>query len=259
MNQINKMKTGDICHFGEYEWLVLDVQDQKALLLSKYVLEERAYHRASEDIIWEDSDIRSYLNGEFYDGFNETDKARIVETQVINNSNTWCGTKGGNDTTDKVFLLSLEEVVKYFGDSGQLANKKHPDNAWWGFSDQYSKARTAVSITITGETSRSWWWLRSPGSSNTDAVFVSIGGVISVLGGYVDKKNGGVRPAMWININNSAKETYSVEIVETLSKVINVEAASQDEAIEIVKQLYRNQEVVLDASDFIDGDVRLYK
>ena len=208
-NQVNEVTVGDSYHFGGYEWLVLEVQDQKTLLLSKHVLEERAYHRDSEDVTWETSDIRNYLNGKFYDSFNETDKARIAETQVKNSNNPWFSAAGGNNTTDKVFLLSLEEVMKYFGDSGQLADRKRPYNAWWGFSDQYSKARKAVSITK--ETPWSWWWLRCPGGSNTDAVIVSIGGVISVLGGYVGKENGGVRPAMWINPESAIQSSILVE------------------------------------------------
>ena len=204
-NQVNEVTVGigGTYNFAGYEWLVLEVQEGKALLLSKYVLREREYH-AFESVTWETSDMRNYLNNEFYDSFAEPDKARIAETKVINNNNPWFGTEGGNDTTDKIFLLSLEEVVKYFGDSGQLANLSYPDK--WGFSDRYDEARATTNIR--GQISS--WWLRSPGhyplpgrySYGTKNVAIWFNGKVHVYGDDVDRWLGGARPALWININN---------------------------------------------------------
>lgn len=45
-------------------------------------------------------------------------------------------------------------------------------------------------------------------------------------------------------------DTYEIEIKETLSKTIKVEAENQCDAILKVKEMYRNQEIILDAEDY---------
>jgi len=51
---------------------------------------------------------------------------------------------------------------------------------------------------------------------------------------------------------------YKVEITETLQTIITVEANSEDEAIDIVHQKYRDEEIVLDSSNYIDTDFSIY-
>jgi serine/threonine protein kinase/alpha-tubulin suppressor-like RCC1 family protein len=210
-------QVGDTIEFGGYDWRVLDIQDGKALILSELVLERRAYHETyeREDITWENSDIRHYLNGDFLRSFSESDRARIAETRVVNNDNPWTSahwglldnTPGGNDTTDKIFLLSIDEVVCFFGDSGMLAqgvdenardfDLKSPAQGiyWWGFSDQYNDAR----IAHNPHSGASWWWLRSSGGYSYFAATVDIDGILSVHGSQVYVADG-VRPALWLNL-----------------------------------------------------------
>ncbi|MCL2698664.1 MAG: DUF6273 domain-containing protein, partial [Oscillospiraceae bacterium] len=107
--------------FGGYDWRVLEVKDGRALLLSDKVLELRPYHNTFANITWADSDIRTYLNGEFFNSFSATDRARIVQMSNTNPDNPWFGTAGGANTQDRIFLLSLDELVRYFGDADQLA------------------------------------------------------------------------------------------------------------------------------------------
>ena len=184
---------GSIIPFGGYDWRVLDVKNNKALLLSEKVLEKRMYHSSSGRITWSNCTLRSYLNGAFYNTFRENDKARISETRVTTNNNPWYGTKGGTDTKDRIFLLSIEEVVKYFGDSGQLQNR--PKNAR-GIYDQYNSARIAKYTAGTA----SWWWLRSPGYIAFRAAYISDDGYLGVEGSCVFYTRGGVRPALWLNL-----------------------------------------------------------
>jgi hypothetical protein len=47
---------------------------------------------------------------------------------------------------------------------------------------------------------------------------------------------------------------YEVEILETLSRTIDVEAATPDEALYIVKERYRKEDIVLESNDFFDVD-----
>jgi hypothetical protein len=167
-----------IVQMGGYNWIVIKEEDGKQLLLSEKILEDRAYHSAGGAVTWETSELRSYLNGEFYDKtFTDAEKARIVETTIENKSNSQYGVAGGNDTTDKVFLLSLSEAENYLGSGIELLRGIEAD---------------------TG--AGNWWHLRSPGEATDVAASVNSIGLIDyhgVAGGVTDP-TGGVRPAMWI-------------------------------------------------------------
>ena len=195
---------GNNIDFGGIQWRVLDERDGQVLLLSEYVLEHRYYHHTWHDgaywpldITWANSDIRAWLNGEFYNRFTAEERSRIANTAVTTNPNPWFGTPGGGTTTDKIFLLSLEEVVRYFGDSGELARPRTSEThvQWWGFNDQFDENRRARNI-YGGYT---WWWLRSPGYYSNSAADVYNAGYVLVYGNHVDHPTG-VRPALWLNL-----------------------------------------------------------
>jgi hypothetical protein len=181
--------------FGKYKWRVLDVKDGKALLLSEDILEKRAYHHESVSITWEKCDLRSYLNREFLRTFKEEEQKQIATVTNINEDNQWYKTVGGNDTNDKVFLLSLTEVVKYFGDSGILQNPSKEEKENWYVHDRYSDSRK----TKYGN-EWYWWWLRSPGSGSHGAVGVLDDGDLGLSGSRIGSGGGGVRPALWLNL-----------------------------------------------------------
>lgn len=103
---------GDIVYFGSYEqgngpgpveWYVLDKADREATLLSVDLLDCQPYHKDYTGITWENCTLRSWLNSVFYyTAFSEEEQAAIVNTNVVNEDNPFFGTKGGNDTTDKI-------------------------------------------------------------------------------------------------------------------------------------------------------------
>ncbi|MGY6523518.1 MAG: DpnD/PcfM family protein [Mongoliitalea sp.] len=49
-------------------------------------------------------------------------------------------------------------------------------------------------------------------------------------------------------------ETFKIEVKETLSRIIEIEANSNEEALLKIEDLYKNQEIVLDADDFIETE-----
>ena len=55
------------------------------------------------------------------------------------------------------------------------------------------------------------------------------------------------------------KKVYQVEITETLQRVVEVEADSEQDAIFMVDDKYREEEIVLDAADFIDYEIAIFK
>jgi hypothetical protein len=182
--------------FGKYKWRVLDVKDGKALLLSEYILEKRAYHHEYVGITWEQCDLRSYLNGEFLQIFKEEEQVQMASVSNKNENNQWFNTAGGNDTKDKIFLLSLTETVKYFGDSGKLQNPSNEEKYQCYFRDQYNDARK----TQTGILANWWWWLRSPGCNGLYAAYVDGFGDLQMYGHTAFLVEGGVRPALWLNL-----------------------------------------------------------
>ena len=215
------IEIGSIHSFAALDWHVLDVQNGKALLLSDKVIEKKAYHSLFAAITWEECELRSYLDGAFYNSFGQ-DKTRIAETKLANKDNPWYNTSGGNATTDRVFLLSLDEVVQYFGNSGDLKNRKDWElkdgkyilahGSGYYIHDQFDKAR----IAYDSDGKECLWWLRSPGCvvygsrrfpylpifgvNSFFAASVGGDGAVYVGGCIAVSESSGVRPALWLNL-----------------------------------------------------------
>ena len=212
------IKEGVTISFGKYQWRVLKTDGNSALIVTESVIEQRAYHEEFTQITWEHCDLRKYLNKQFYDTFDPIDKARILETRITDCDNPWYGTKWGNSTVDKIFLLSTSEVIQYFGDSGDLKNNKrwhfkdHGDEKIYEgphceghsecINDQYNEARKAMYYKVynAGWDER-WWWLRSPGIHlRHTTVVVGKDGALWICGCDVYNPEMGVRPALWLSL-----------------------------------------------------------
>ena len=50
---------------------------------------------------------------------------------------------------------------------------------------------------------------------------------------------------------------YKVEIKETLSRIIDIEADNEEGAIREVKKQYMNEDVVLNSEDYIDTEINI--
>ena len=84
---------------------------EKPFLLSDVILDKQAYNENDEYITWKESSLRAWLNDKFMNrAFSDEEKEKINITEIINQDNPVYGTEGGNNTFDKIFLLSLSEV-----------------------------------------------------------------------------------------------------------------------------------------------------
>ena len=93
------------------KWRVLQSENGEVFLLSDVILDRQPYNENYEDITWEESSLRTWLNGEFINrAFSDEEKEKINITEIVNQDNPDYGTEGGNNTSDKIFLLSLSEV-----------------------------------------------------------------------------------------------------------------------------------------------------
>ena len=199
--QGHNVVVGDIIKFGTYEqdnntangqeeieWIVLDKKDGKALLISKYGLDCQPYNTSRTSVTWEICTLRSWLNSTFYTtAFNADQQSMIASTTLTNPDNPEFGTEGGNNTNDKVFLLSIAEAKQYFASN----------TARMLTATAYAKAKGAY--VYNGSSS---WWLRSPGSSSCGAACVLYVGSVSYGGIGVDYDGRAVRPALWINLES---------------------------------------------------------
>ena len=220
-NKPQNVTIGSNMSFGSYDWRVLDIQGGRALLLSELALEERAYHEECTAITWENCTLRHYLNNEFFfNTFNAEERGRIHRGTVINNDNPWTFAKrgfldnapGGNNTQDHIFLLSIEEVVCYFGGADLLELGRTESNRdgsipglWYEViweDNEVSRARIAYYAAGYAAGWASRWLLRSPGDGPDRAADVGSVGSISVFGCSDACMSGGVRPALWLNLES---------------------------------------------------------
>ena len=118
----------------------------------------------------------------------------IPTTTVTADKNPSYNTSPGSNTNDKVFLLSITEVNKYF--KSDDARKCVP-TAYAIANGAYRSFNYAV-----GGRDTCCWWLRSPGFDSYSAADVSDGGSVYGSGRSVDTGIDAVRPALWINLGS---------------------------------------------------------
>lgn len=173
----------------EIEWIVLAVDGDKALILSKYALDCQWYNSTYTNTTWEECSLRSWLNEAFYNAaFGADHQEMIISSTVSADINPSYSTSPGKSTTDRVFLLSITEVNKYFSS----------DSARQCQGTAYCYAQGAYK-TNKGNC---WWWLRSPGLNSKHAALVQGSGSVYNSGITVDGGIIAVRPALWINLGS---------------------------------------------------------
>lgn len=175
----------------DIEWIILAKDDNKMLVISDKAIDCKQYHSSYGNTTWEECSLRRWLNDTFVnEAFTPEEQEKILTTNVTADANPDYDTDAGNDTEDKVFLLSIEEANRYF---------KY-DSERQCIPTEYAKANGAYTYEIDGA-SNCFWWLRSQGGySNKSASVVNSDGTVSKYGNAVDDNRDCVRPAMWISL-----------------------------------------------------------
>ena len=198
---------GDTVIFGVYEqdgsrangpewieWLVLDKEDDRILVISRYGLSSQAYNGTNSSVTWEHSSLRGFLNRHFLkDAFSEEEQARIPTVTVRADQNPQFDTDSGKDTQDKVFALSVQEADRYFSSDEARRCVPTPNTAAQG-------ACVSITYEVDGR-GTCWWWLRQPGRRNNLAACIDEDGALHPSGYDNSLDDVAVRPAMWINIS----------------------------------------------------------
>ena len=167
--------------FGKFTWIVLDENESGYLLVTKNIVLYRKYNSKAHrpiilgngiNVTWAISDIRNYLNDNFYyKYFSAIERNQIVAVKIHTPDSIEYSTKGGRDTLDKIFLLSLEEVELHFPSNAERMARYH-------------------GLPCS-------WWLRSPGIGQNCARIVSYDGDTGGCGPVVNELSG-IRPALYL-------------------------------------------------------------
>ena len=167
------------------QWYVLAKDDGKALIWSKELVDERRKFDEST-IVWKDSALRDYLNGEWLDSTILL-KEKAVETDITTRI---FKTEDFNTTQDKVFLLSEADL---FGTYEEGKTPTDPRDY------TYNGKQIVSDIEINKIERNKMYFLRSPGKSSQGqlAIINGIQGTLSHNNPYTEL---GVRPALWITM-----------------------------------------------------------
>lgn len=248
------IEVGDIVAFGRYEqdndpdngaepikWQVLDIQDGRALLISKYVLDYECFNESenasgsdlSVSQPWNSSYIRTWLNSEF-SGSAFTDEesgalADMTDYTQVNDAGEFTG-----DIISGVFLLSYDDVMRYYEAVPIDYDEDHHDiysmlllcratpyaeHNTTGLVDDFTQKRYeeltgygfVYDESVIGN-EYACWWLRS--SFDVESWFTAEGHAMLVeqdgridlsrFGLFNEKdRQRGIRPCVWVDLDQA--------------------------------------------------------
>jgi len=169
----------------DIEWLVLARDKNKALLISRYALDVQPYSQHITEVPWENSFMRKWLNDAFLnEAFSSEEQNSIITSTVTADENPLHKLSQGNDTEDKVFLLSAAEAYEYF----------ETDSARVCEMTDYCYAQSPNLTRLPG------WWLRSLNAAHVAAVIDPFKGNVQIGGDYVTAISPNIRPSIWIDL-----------------------------------------------------------
>lgn len=211
---------GRFFRYDPVTWRVLEVTGESALLLADQALDCFSYHSALTDVNWKDSAVRSWLNslgsdenqagedfssdeeGFFNTAFADQERQAVINGSVPNADNHYFGTSCGEETCDRVFLLSEDEIFS------------SPDAEKYGFqmSDAvadpakrftptaYAQCRGAWQSDLEESKGNGFWILRSNGYTAANMVYVGELGYIYNRGIPVTCRDCSIVPAIRIDL-----------------------------------------------------------
>lgn len=173
----------------EIEWIVLDADGGKALLISQYALDCQPFSTSNADATWEKCTLRTWLNETFCEeAFSAFHQDMILRSTVTADMNPVFDTPPGNETTDKLFLISTPELHQYFSSKSACECR----------GTAYCYAQGAYKA----KNGNCYWWLRTPGMNPVAVSFVRYEGTCVNLGYLVSLDYFAVRPAVWIDLGD---------------------------------------------------------
>ena len=187
------------------EWQILDLKNDKALIISRFGLDIQYYHSkwGERTATWESCSLRKWLNDDFYNkAFSMNEKSAIALSSIDNSSSQGSNKdKAGPNTMDNVFLLSYKELFQFFPtyESRMCAptNYTIEMDKYGGDSYYHSSSEYRVDGRATVS-----WWLRTGNGRKADVVLLN-GEVSDMMRNiYTNGAPGdAVRPVLWVNLS----------------------------------------------------------
>lgn len=196
-------------------WRVLEVNEDSALLLSEYGLICKNINETFDDFTWENCSLRNWLNTSFLDiAFTNLERKAILDSNITTPDSNYWGTKGGNDTTDKVFLPTMQDVMNpaYGFRKGMKPTKTRMLKC-----TTYARRNGGYKNKTNGNTC---WWLRSPALHDKYAAYVFTTGAITATY-FVGRRYDAIRPAIRVDLS-AIQMKQPVETGENIYPYINV-------------------------------------
>lgn len=223
----NMVSVGSIIEFGSYEqdnnynngdedieWIVLEIKDNKLLLVSKYALDATQYTYSEYGSTWNDSSANDYLIDNIYtDAFSYQERKKLTTGKIDSE-------EGGFTPTEKVFALSSDEFEKYANVVSDIYDC---------YPTEYAKAEGVAVSSTEGSAGMSYWWVRDESAFGT----VMAPSSVAWVGTQYKETKHGVRPAIWVDKNyrtpTNSGASVSSDIVGTWETV----SGGDDHYIEI--------------------------
>lgn len=167
--------TGNIITFGRYEqdgntengpepieWIILKVDDNKALLISKYILAYQPMHSICEEYDYKTSELRDWLEEEFYTkAFNKLEKCKILRIELssrdFHNRSIELTENSFSSMTESPFLYSLLGAKDYEAPEGILNFVVCPDTNEISLLKKYADTTTVPAL----KDHYNGYWLRN--------------------------------------------------------------------------------------------------
>lgn len=192
------LKVHDKILFGNYfvnertkksqpiEWEVIDRNQDRALLLSKKLLDTHIYSEKKDWVTWDICELRKWLNDTFLNAaFTSSEQSRICECQIHTPDNPLYRTHGGGDVADRIFILDSFEVSRLLPDN---ASRK-------AVAMEYAFDHGAFCSSNDGS---GLWRLRTPGFTLGMTSVVEPDGNIDYYGDSAFTDYVGIRPSLWL-------------------------------------------------------------
>lgn len=173
--ELSYAEKGEVITFGKYDWLVLEKTDEELLLITNEAIGLMNYDFEYANVTWENSRMRPWLNFDFYEeNFSDTERSVIIERENPNPQNPEYSFWSGDSTSDRIYLLSIDEANLYF---------ESKEDRICIYEDQACI-----------------WWLRTPGFESHYAAVVSVDGSVLTRGVDVGNNYTAVRPVTRVSI-----------------------------------------------------------
>ncbi len=208
--------------FEPIQWRVLSNLNGELFVMAEKILDSKAYNQVDTNVTWETCTMRSWLNIDFYNtAFNSTEQAKIKTSTVVNANNPSNGTSGGNNTSDKLFLLSFADTINTA--YGFSSNRYLDDTARRTQGTDFSKSSGICVFVDESHFEGSYWWLRTPGYYSNNACVVFNNGFVNDSGNGVSFTDSGARPAVKINLSSDIFTSKSGTgcVVDTLNGFVS--------------------------------------